>query len=215
MKIDGKLYFDLVSPFSYFYIKRLGSLDPRVKVELVPVLFGGLLKAFDNIGPAEVAPKRLHTYKYCTWYAARNDIPFRMPPYHPFNPLKALRLLTAIGPTLENVSQAFAFIFEEGRDVNAEWSAFCLALKVEPERGLEALDETKRALTEATQNAAQAGIFGVPTLVVDNHVFWGVDTIEWANGYLQDSSILNAPGMADLEKIPVGIARKLPGKSAS
>ncbi len=67
-------YFDLISPYAYLHLKRLGELDPALEITPVPVLFAGLLKHFENKGPAELAPKRVHTYRNCVWMARRHGI---------------------------------------------------------------------------------------------------------------------------------------------
>jgi hypothetical protein len=116
-------------------LKRFGELHPALDVEFVPVLFAGLLKHWDNKGPAELAPKRLHTYRSCVWTAAQHGIPFRMPPRHPFNPLHGQRLLVALGAPRAAVDAAFDFVFGEGRDLAAEWPLFCERLGVDAGRG--------------------------------------------------------------------------------
>src|SRR5213592_3302013 len=58
-------YFDFVSPYSYIALHRLRELDCSVAYK--PVLFAGLLGHWGQKGPAEIAPKRLWTYRWCTW----------------------------------------------------------------------------------------------------------------------------------------------------
>ena len=47
----------------------------------------------------------------------------------------------------------------------------------------------KAALADATQQASEAGIFGVPSVCIDGHVFWGLDTIDWVHEYLDDPDL--------------------------
>lgn len=108
-------YFDVVSPFAYLHFHTLQPLRGRLAIQPVSVLFAGLLKHWGTKGPAEVPPKRMHTYQYCVWAASRLGVPFRMPARHPFNPLAAQRLLIAVGATSESVGMAFTFVFGEGR----------------------------------------------------------------------------------------------------
>lgn len=63
--IAGTFYYDIISPFSYFYVKQRHRLDTRVHIQPVPILLGGLFRATDNRGPGEVEAKRPHTYQYC------------------------------------------------------------------------------------------------------------------------------------------------------
>src|ERR1700749_3512717 len=90
-------YFDVVSPFSYLHLKQFDRLPADLQIEYVPVLFAGLLKANGQKGPAEIAAKRVQTYRMCVFMAQQAGIPFRFPPAHPFNPLPLLRLLCGVG----------------------------------------------------------------------------------------------------------------------
>ena len=66
----------------------------------MPVLFAALLDHFGQRGPAEIPSKRRFTYRFALWRARRLQLPMRLPPAHPFNPLAALRLIIAAGSTL-------------------------------------------------------------------------------------------------------------------
>ena len=87
--------FDFISPYSYLSFQQLPALPAGTQLELVPVLFAGLLNHFGQLGPAEVAPKRRFTYRFVLWRARRMGLPLKVPPAHPFNPLSALRLAIA------------------------------------------------------------------------------------------------------------------------
>ena len=84
--------FDVISPFAYLAFPQLSRLPAHVSVELVPVLFAGLLQHFGQLGPAEIPSKRRFTYRFALWRARQLGLPMRMPPAHPFNPLALLRL---------------------------------------------------------------------------------------------------------------------------
>ena len=82
-------YFDLVSPFAYLALGEIEDLAARMPLIFKPVLFGAMLSHWGQLGPAEIAPKRVQTYRICVWTARERGIPFRFPPAHPFNPLDA------------------------------------------------------------------------------------------------------------------------------
>ena len=98
----AKWYFDFVSPFAYLHLPQFSGLPDELEVIPVPVLFSGLLKHWGQLGPAEIPPKRRFVYRYFKWNADRLDIPFKMPPRHPFNPLPSLRLCLAAGCELDH-----------------------------------------------------------------------------------------------------------------
>ena len=68
--------------------------------------------------------------------------------------------------------------------------------------------EVKTALRTGTDAAVAAGIFGVPTFVVDGELFWGADAVDFLKAYLADPSLLERAEMKRLTALPVGAARK-------
>ena len=112
-------YFDFISPFSYLQwqkVRRLhedGTLEAPVTP--VPLMFGAVLGAHGQKGPAEIAGKREFTYRHVLWQARREGVPLEFPPAHPFNPLPALRLCIAAGSTHAAVDAVFSWIWRDGR----------------------------------------------------------------------------------------------------
>ena len=125
-------YFDFLSPFSYLQLAEFDRLPPDLEVTYRPVLFAGLLGHWEHKGPAEIPAKRVQTYRWCHWYAARRGIPFRMPPAHPFNPLRPLRLAVARGAEPALIRALFDAIWAEGRDPSddEEWRALTARLGI-------------------------------------------------------------------------------------
>ena len=64
-KLKAVFYYDIISPFSYFYVMQRQRLDQYLDIVPVPILLGGLLRSTNNHGPGEIAAKRPHTYQYC------------------------------------------------------------------------------------------------------------------------------------------------------
>jgi hypothetical protein len=119
--VKGVFYYDIISPFSYFYVKQRHRLEKRVDIEPIPILLGGLLRATDNRGPGEVEAKRPHTYQYCVWLAEKLGLPFRFPEHHPFLTVAAQRLLVQKQASWDLVERAFEYIWIEGKDPNLSW----------------------------------------------------------------------------------------------
>lgn len=201
-------YFDFVSPYSYLQSARLGEFGGRAEITPVPVLFAGLLNHWGTSGPAELAPKRLWTYRFCQWYGDSRGIPFRMPPAHPFNPIKPLRLAIALGSDLDAIHGIFRFIWAEGRDPNAEFAALADALGVEDAEAKVGNEAVKDALRANTEAAVAKGVYGVPTLEIAGELFWGVDGTDFARAYLDDPAILETPEMKRIEDLPSAAQRK-------
>jgi 2-hydroxychromene-2-carboxylate isomerase len=202
------LYFDFVSPYSYIAFKRLHQLPNDVAVELRPVLFAGLLNHFGQKGPAELAPKRRWTYRWCIWWAKELGIPFRFPASHPFNPLHHLRLSVAAGTTPENVARIFAAVWTTGADASDAAAFKSLAGELGVDEARLGAPEVKDRLRSNTEEAAARGVFGVPTYEVDGELFWGADAHGFVNAYLADPSVLKNDEMRRADALPVGAARK-------
>ncbi len=196
-------YFDLISPFAHLALPRVLALGRSV--ELRPIVFGAVLSHWGQLGPAEIAPKRAQTYRQTQFAADQAGIPMRYPPRHPFRSLDALRLLTALGGEPKAVQAAFAFVWGEGRDPHEEAVALRARLPPVTEEALLAAKETLRAATDA---AIAAGVFGVPTLAIDEELFWGADAMPMAEAYLADPALFQQGEMARLAHLPTGIERR-------
>lgn len=204
-------YFDVISPFAHIALTRLPEIARHRPVVLKPIVFGAVLKAWGQLGPAEIAPKRVHTYRLVTHAALSAGVPFRFPPAHPFNPLAMLRLLTALDGEEAAVRKAFGLIWGEGRDANDPTALAAVADAGGAPGALQRIGEqpVKDALRQATEEAVAAGVFGVPSLVIDGEIFWGVDAMAMALDYLADPTGFMGGEMARVSNLPVGLQRQV------
>jgi 2-hydroxychromene-2-carboxylate isomerase len=202
-------YFDFVSPFAYLQSRLLDRFDGRAKIRPIPVLFAGLLNHWRTAGPAELPSKRVFTYRHCQWLAGRLGIPFRMPPRHPFPPLRPLRLAIALGCERAAIDRIFAAIWAEGRDLEQpqEWALLCERLGCRDADARIARDDVKQQLRANTEQAIAAGVWGVPTLVLDGEVFWGADATDFALACLDDPALLSRGEYARVAALPIGVER--------
>ncbi len=191
-------YFDVISPFAYLALPEVEALGP---VSLRPILFGAVLKHWGQLGPAEIAPKRIHTYRLVAFQAARRQVPFRFPPTHPFNPLQALRLLTALDAPPGAVRIALDVVWAEGIDVSTPEGFVHLAERLDVPDPAALIDRTgaKDRLRAATEDAIARGVFGVPTLAVADDLFWGVDALPMARAAMADPALFQRGEMARIE----------------
>jgi len=205
-KIDW--YFDFISPFSYLQSELLHTLPDDAAITFRPVLFAGLLSHWDNKGPAEIVPKRAWTFEHCAWLAHRHGIPITMPPHHPFNPLPLLRLCIALGNTERAVHRLFRYVWREGRlpTDDAHWQALLSEVGATPDM----LDtpEVKQQLRTNGEMAIAANVFGVPTAVVDNRCFWGLDSTDMLVAYLRGDPFFHSDLLRQAQTLPQGVHRK-------
>jgi 2-hydroxychromene-2-carboxylate isomerase len=184
IKKDAIFYYDIISPYAYIFMKTRKELQEHLNLKPQAIFFPGLLRLQNNVGPAEVAEKRLHTYTFCVWKAEQLNIPFKFPRRHPFSSIAAQRLLLQVSANWEMLDQAFDFVWGRGGDPETDWSDFCEAIGLPRNTEKPQDDSVKKALLNETQKAAELGVFGVPSVLVDGRVFWGCDSMPWILDYL-------------------------------
>lgn len=204
-KIPATFYYDIVSPFAYLYIKQRQRLEALLDITPVPILLGGLLRAAENKGPGEIVAKRPHTYQFCVWQAEKLGIPFRFPAHHPFMTVAPQRLLVEQKANWAMVDRAFDYVWVEGKDPNQSWSDFCVYIGLPANTTKPDQPDVKAKLIHNTNQAKDAGAFGVPALVVHGHCFWGVDTIDWVLDYLARPSMFEEEQYAYAANVPNGL----------
>lgn len=207
---DGAVwYFDVVSPFAYLALPAVMEIARQHPLSFRPIVFGAVLAHWGQLGPAEIAPKRVHTYRLCQFLAERAGMPLRFPPRHPFRSLEALRLIAALDGDPGVIRTVFDFIWAEGRDPSepGERQALCGRLGVGDYDALVAEQGAKDRLRAWTDEAVTAGVFGVPTLAVGDALFWGMDALPMAQATLADPGLLTRGEMARVAALPIGVER--------
>jgi len=203
-------YFDFISPFAYLASQSLHRLPDNCVIQAHPILFAGLLKHWQTKGPAEIAAMRRFTFRHVTWVAQRQGIAITMPPMHPFNPLKLLRLCIALTPDHDMIQRLFRFVWLDGHSSEnpEQWHALGEELGL---RNIEAIvneASVKSALIDNTDAAIQRNVFGVPAFIVDGEQFWGFDSMDFLCHYLQDPTLFSSAPMRAVDAMPRGVTRR-------
>lgn len=203
-------YFDFISPFSYLQLAKVREWRARFEVTPVPVAFGVLLKHHGSVGPAEIRGKREFTYRFVQWQAGRAGIALRFPPAHPFNPLAALRLCIAAGTTWGAIEAIFAHVWRDGNAAGtaAELAPVARALGIDDAVAAIGADAVKAALRANTDAALAAGVFGVPTLRVDDELFWGNDASAMLEDWLAHPERFAGDEYRRIATLPLGVERR-------
>ncbi|GMU45156.1 MAG: 2-hydroxychromene-2-carboxylate isomerase [Xanthomonadales bacterium] len=203
-------YFDVLSPFAYLQLEWITRDWPELVLEPRPVVLGAVLAHHGQLGPAEIRGKREFTYRYVIWRAWELGIPLRFPPRHPFNPLAALRLIVAAGGGIDAVRTVFRHIWAEGKGAESleELAPLAAELGVDDHTARIADPVVKEALRASTDAALAAGIFGVPTLLVDGQCFFGQDATPFALAVQARPQMLREGEYARAAEIPAGASRR-------
>jgi 2-hydroxychromene-2-carboxylate isomerase len=206
-------YFDVISPYAFLAFDKLPQALEGIShsVRYKPVLFGAILQHFGQLGPAEIAPKRTWTYRQIHWLAQAQGLPLQMPASHPFNPLGLLRLAIACGEQgacNRYVAQTlFQHVWQSAAQASDTQRLQTLAEQLKPKR---AVDDAavKVELKANTEAAIAAGVFGVPTMQVDEQLFWGLDALPMLRQYLLGDAWFASPAWRDVASTPVGLVRR-------
>ncbi len=208
-------YFDPISPYAYLAFEQLPQalMGHSYRVSYKPVLFGALLKHFGQLGPAEMPGKRDWTYRQVLWLAQRHGLELALPAAHPFNPLALLRLAVACDPQgLPNRYACEALlrhVWHGGADAADPQRLASLTQQLAPSRD-PAGEAVKADLKTHTDEAIARGVFGVPTLMVDDRLFWGFDALPMLADYLANGAWSAGPGWDAAARLPVGVVRPKP-----
>jgi len=210
-------YFDFISPYAYLAWTQLHALAARHAREVVavPVVFGAILDARGQKGPAEIPAKRAYLFKDCTRLAHRFGVPLVPPPSHPFNPLLALRAASLPVPAPAHrafLDALFAETWAGGRGVTepAVIAAAADSAGLDGDQVVRdaTLPETKALLRRHTDEALAAGAFGVPTMVVGDELFWGVDSLAHLDVFLDGRDPVTPAILARWADLPATAARR-------
>jgi 2-hydroxychromene-2-carboxylate isomerase len=190
---QATFYFDLGSPYAYLAAERLHTLLPE-PIEWQPILLGGLFKLTGRSSWALGEDRRRRAGIAEVERRARSYglPPVRWPDPWPANYLTAMRAATfafTAGRGREFTLQAFRNAFAKGWDLSIAGQVTQTGVEAGLDRAeLEAAagdEQIKRALRVATDAAHDLGVFGVPTIAIDDALFWGEDRLEDAAAHLR------------------------------
>jgi 2-hydroxychromene-2-carboxylate isomerase len=205
-------HFDFISPYAYLAFEKLPEALKGLSygVDYRPVLFAAFLKQHGQLGPAEIAPKRDWTYRQVLWAARSNGIPMQMPAAHPFNPLALLRLAIACGDkglvNRQVAETVLRHVWRGGADALDAARLDALKQSLQPKRD-PAGDEVKSELKANTDAALARGLFGVPTMEVDDKLFWGFDALPMLRAYLEGDDWIGGDEWNAVAKLPAAAGR--------
>jgi 2-hydroxychromene-2-carboxylate isomerase len=210
-------YFDFISHNAFLAWTQIHALAARHgrRVEPVPVLFGAMLDANGQRGPAEIPAKNAWMLRDVLRKAARLGVGMAPPASHPFNPLLALRLVSQ--PLDEDlrrrlIDRLFRAAWCESRPL--EDAAVVAALAGELGVDGSALvarcadPAVKQALRAQTEAALRDGVFGVPSMRVDGELFWGYDDFPHLEQYLRGDDPLDARTLARWSQVRPSAVRR-------
>ena len=181
-------YFDFISPYSFLAHKEIKKIEHKasIKISYKPVLLGGLHNLHGIKAPAFIPAKAKHMIRDCKLIAERNNVKFKFNSYFPIRSLNLMRgVLVAEEDNIKNyyIDNIFNTIWQDGLNMNDDIiiQKVLKNLSVNPKTfALRATSSMiKDNLRKRTSEAYEKGVFGAPSFISNNKVFWGQDRIEF------------------------------------
>ena len=181
-------YFDFISPYSFLAYKKLILLDNsnKININYKPILLGGLHKLSDITAPAFNESKMKNMKNDCKMVATKNNIEFKWNDKFPINSLYLMRGYLAIENRFKNkfFDLCFNSYWRDNVDISNKKNIENILKNCSIDKNIFFNEienpKIKIQFKELTNNAFQKDIFGAPTFVVNDKIFWGQDRLNYA-----------------------------------
>lgn len=189
-------YFDPASPYTYLAATQIEAIAARhgASVDHRPVLVGKIFAATGNRMPAAVPAKGRYMMGDLQLWSRHYGVPIAFPKIFPVNSLQAQRIACAL-PEARRGEWGLATMrayWVEGRDISQPdvLADIAASLGLDSEALLAEAGEpaVKDRLREYTDEAIARGVFGVPSFVVGDTLFWGNDRLVLLEDQLRAAS---------------------------
>ena len=184
-----EFFFDFASPYTFIAHKKIIQFEKEktINVKYKPVLLGGLLKLAGIKANADIPIKARYMIRDCKISAEKNNIVFKFNNYFPILTLNLMRCVIVAerkGFDRNFINKVFEAIWIDGLNLNDSsiLEKLLKNLEINPKVFLtDASDQKiKDDLKKRTEEAFSKGVFGTPSFIVNNKLFWGQDRLEFA-----------------------------------
>ena len=181
-------YFDFISPYSYIAHKKIKIINSKngTIFNYKPVLVGGLHNLQGITAPAFIKSKLKHMISDCDLIAKKNNFDFTWNSKFPLNSLSIMRGYLFINPDIKSLylNIMFQAYWKDNLDISNEKILITLLekCKIDTKNFFQGIKDPKikNELREVTKVSNDKEIFGTPTFVINNKIFWGQDRLEFA-----------------------------------
>ena len=181
-------YFDIISPYSYIAHKKIQKIKEQQKIifNYKPILLGGLHNLAGISAPAFNKYKIKNMQSDCELVSKKNNISFKWNLKFPINSLSIMRGYLSVEESQKEdyLNIFFDAYWKDNLDLSSEKeiSKLLESLKIDSKIFFEKITQQsiKDTLKKFTNDAFEKEVFGAPTFIVDNKIFWGQDRLEYA-----------------------------------
>ena len=178
-------YFDIISPYAFIAYKNIIKIE-NIKFNYKPILLGGLHNLVDITAPAFNKFKLKNMKNDCELIAKKNKISFIWNSKFPINSLYIMRGYLAVEESKKNeyLETFFNAYWQNDTDLTDKKNIIQLLenLSINHKEFFKSIykQEIKDELKKFTSEAFKKEIFGAPTFIVNNKIFWGQDRLNFA-----------------------------------
>ena len=182
-------YFSIGSTYTYLSVTRILDVEKKhgIKFNWKPFSVRAIMKEMNNVPfPKEKANKVSYMWRDIERRAegygffAKTPVPYPLTQFDLANKLAILGLKEGWG--IDYVRLTYKRWFQEGKEPATEpnISEICSELKLDKGKVISQAnsDELEKIYLENTESARKNKIFGSPSFVVGNEIFWGDDRME-------------------------------------
>lgn len=189
-----EFYFDFSSPYTYIASTRIEDICKvnGAELEWKPFLLGGVFNEIGSVPAIQIDNKFRYLRHDFEQSARYYGVDFNFPDLFPLNSVRSMRGAFAAqekGKLVEYTHEMFRLYWTQGIDLSkadilgevvasvgldAEWFVNRIAEQ-----------DIKDKLRDETNTAIERGVFGAPTMFVDDEMFWGNDRLDFLDRYLK------------------------------
>ena len=181
-------YFDVISAYSYIAHKKIQKIKKSQKVifNYKPILLGGLHNLAGISAPAFNKYKMKNMQSDCELVSKKNDISFKWNLKFPINSISIMRGYLSINDNQKDkyLNIFFDAYWKDNLDISSEkvFSKLIESLEIDSRIFFESIQQQsiKDELKKLTSDAFEKEVFGAPTFVANNKIFWGQDRLGYA-----------------------------------
>ena len=181
-------YFDFISPYSYLAYQKIKSSKKynKIIINYKPILLGGLHNLGGIKAPAFNERKLKNMKNDCGLIAKKNGIQFIWNIKFPLNSLYLMRGYLIIDEKIKKnyFELCFNAYWRDNIDISNDSNLNNILdnLGVDKKEFNKNIQNVtiKENLKQLTQIAFDKDIFGAPTFVVNEKIFWGQDRLDYA-----------------------------------
>ena len=197
--MEVEFWFSIGSTYTYLTVMRMNEIESkhRISLRLMPFSVRQIMLDMDNAPfPPSKASKVKYMWRDIERRAAKYGFPANVPAPYPLQEFDRANNIALVGLqdgwikdyVLQSYINWFQGGLEAGGDENLAKTCNALSLDMEDIIDRSQSQEIEKLYGDQTSAAAKKGIFGSPSFIVGDEVFWGDDRLEDAIGWFRNSS---------------------------